>query len=116
MVAKQQLTEEPVTIVINPYHPDYREGEACNYYRSTKPERYARGFKSGLSELPVKSYSTCTRHLIALSSKSQYYRQRSGEEPLSPEKQQEILYILRHYGYQGKDTDAFDTYEERYSW
>lgn len=115
-IAERLLSEQAVIPVINPHHPDYHEGDDCPYYRPASPERYARGFKRGLSGIPSGSYTPCTRHLMALTSKSRFYRQRSGEEPISPEWQEQVLAILRSYGYRGEAEEAFDRYEERYSW
>lgn len=115
-VAVDRLTQERVAIFINPHHPEYREGEECVHFRQSTPEHYARGFRRGLSELSATNYTACTRHLIAVTSKSRFYRMRSGETPLTPAEQEEILSILRAFGYRGGAEEAFDAYEKRYTW
>lgn len=114
LVAPELLRTSLVYPQINAHHPDYREGTACALYRPDTPERYARGFARAMSELSRRNYDACTDHMIGRSSKTQFYRLKRGELPLSPREQQEVAEILRAYGYEGDE--PFDSYEMRYTW
>lgn len=108
------LKSSPVYPQINAHHPDYREGTACTLYRPDTPERYARGFARAMGELSRTNYDACTGHMIGRCSKTQFYRLKRGDLPLSPREQQEVEEILRAFGYEGDE--PFDRYEMRYTW
>lgn len=114
LIAEAALQREPVTVQINPHHPEYKEGEACQSFRSATPETYARGFRKIMNDLTKRNYTACTRHLIGQHSSSQFYKMRSGKIPLAPQEQQELLELFRAYGYRGDST--FDSYEKRLTW
>lgn len=113
-VAEKQLQLSPITIQINSLYPKYEEGYECTFYRSTTPARYARGFRKALNSLSKTNYTECIKELIAHTSRSQFYRLRSGEIPISPETQIQLLKILQYYGYKGNE--PFDSYEYRFIW
>ena len=100
--------------LVNPQHPNYREGAECVHFRSSEPEKYARGFSRAMSELSKRNYSALSERLRAETSKTQFYRMKKGEIALSPREQAEIIALLRAYGYTGDD--PFDSYEERLTW
>lgn len=114
LVAPEVLRTSRVYPQINAHHPDYREGTACTLYRSDTPEWYARGFALAMSELSRSKYDACTAYMIGRSSKTQFYRLKGGDLPLSPREQQEVTVTLRAYGYEGDE--PFDRYETRYTW
>lgn len=114
LVAPEVLGKSRIYSQINAHHPDYQEGAACAFYRSDTPERYARGFARAMNELSRKNYDACTNYMIGRNSKTQFYRLKRGDLPLSPREQREIVETLRSYGYEGDE--PFDRYEMRYTW
>ncbi len=113
-IASEVCSTARIYPLINPHHPSHQEGVTCDLYRSAEPERYARGFTQAMSELSQRNYIACTNYMIGRSSKSQFYRLKRGDLPLSPSEQEEMLDILRAYGYEGDS--PFDDYEMRYTW
>lgn len=110
-----ELTRTAATLrQINPHHPDYHEGSQCRFFRSAQPERYARGFRQAMNQLTRQNYIALTNALIARETKTQFYRMRRGDIPLSPAMQARLEKTFRDYGLNGKLT--FDSYEERFTW
>lgn len=110
-----ELTRTAATLrQINPHHPDYHEGRQCRFFRSAQPERYARGFRQAMNQLTRQNYIALTNTLIARETKTQFYRMRRGDIPLSPAMQARLEKTFRDYGLNGKLT--FDSYEERFTW
>ena len=53
-----------------------------------------------MNELSRKNYDACTNYMIGRNSKTQFYRLKRGDLPLSPREQREIVETLRSYGYE----------------
>ena len=112
--ASQVLSGERTFTLINSLHPQYQEGKACELYRSDSPERYARGLTKAMGEKSHDNYVAFTDYLIAKDSKTQFYRIKRGDIPLSPAEQAKLQALLRIYGCTGEE--PFDSYEMRYTW
>ncbi len=112
--APEVLREARTFTMINQQHPNYQEGKACELYCSNKPERYARGLTKAMGEMSHNNYVAFTNYLIAKHTKTQFYRIKRGDIPLSPAEQAELLELLRTYGCTGEE--PFDSYEMRYTW
>ena len=112
--ASEVLCEARTFTMINQQHPNYQEGKACGLYRSDEPERYARGLTKAMGEMSHNNYVAFTNYLIAKHTKTQFYRIKRGDIPLSPAEQAELQKVLRSYGCAGEE--PFDRYEMRYTW
>ncbi len=112
--ASQVLSGERTFTLINSHHPQYQEGKACELYRSDSPERYARGLTRAMGEMSHNNYVAFTDYLIAKHAKTQFYRIKRGDIPLSPAEQAKLQALLRTYGCTGEE--PFDRYEMRYTW
>ena len=112
--ASEVLCEARTFTMINQQHPSYQEGKACELYRSDEPERYARGLTKAMGEMSHNNYVAFTNYLIAKHTKTQFYRIKRGDIPLSPAEQAELQKVLRSYGCAGEE--PFDRYEMRYTW
>lgn len=110
----QVLSGERTFTLINSHHPKYQEGKACELYRSDSPERYARGLTRAMGEMSHNNYVAFTNYLIAKHTKTQFYRIKRGDIPLSPAEQAKLQALLRTYGCTGEE--PFDSYEMRYTW
>lgn len=108
------LSGERTFTLINSHHPKYQEGKACELYRSDIPERYARGLTRAMGEMSHNNYVAFTNYLIAKHTKTQFYRIKRGDIPLSPAQQAKLQALLRTYGCTGEE--PFDRYEMRYTW
>lgn len=114
LIAPEALRTASIYPMINLHYPNFREGSACEHFRSAEPEQYAGGFARAMNELSRSNYVSCTNYMIGCYSKTQFYRLKRGDILLAPKAQQEILHILRSYGYEGED--PFEHYESRYTW
>lgn len=103
-------TEE--IVIINPEKTP--GGTTCPYHRPATTLRYAYGFTRMTKDLPRGQYSTFRLAGIRLFSRSGYYRRRTGEQPLSPLEQQQVLAAMQRAGV--TDPGDFDHYEYRPAW
>ena len=86
----------------------------CKYYRSSKPELYARGFTKFQKKMYPGQYDTFKNLLINHFSRNCFYERRRGDYALSPKEQQIILKALHQSGV--TEEFEFDSYEERINW
>ena len=114
LLADELFPKAETMTVINARHSDYREGNECRFFRPVQTKRFAKGFTRAMKTLTRDNYNALTRKMVAMSSKTRFYRQKRGDTLLSPDEQAEVLALLRAYGYKG---DApFDVYEELLVW
>lgn len=94
--------------------PRLPQGEACKYYLSNEPLRFARGFQRGVSRLAHGDYldfRSDLRDVLGLS-RTGYYRFFSGTKRIDPTTQAKIRELFAEYGI--TDGEVFDAYEEGY--
>ncbi len=99
--------------IVSPKYLSSLEGP-CTQYRSATKVRFAKGFTGILSSLPHKQMKRVISHLMDYFGRRTYYRVRKGERLLSPEEQQNIMYILTRCGVE--QAGEFDDYVEDYNW
>lgn len=90
------------------------KGESCRYYRSSKPEKYARGFTNFQRRMYPEQYARFKSQLVARFGRTAYFEHRSGKFALPPSEQKVVLNALKRAGV--SETMEFDSYEERINW
>lgn len=86
----------------------------CQFYRDSKPVKYARGFTNFQSRMYPGQYYKFMRILIATFSRNSYYERRRGDTLLSPKEQEIVLEALHRVGI--TEDFPFDQYEEFTNW
>ena len=86
----------------------------CQFYRDSKPVKYARGFTNFQRRMYPGQYDEFCRILIRTFSRNSYYERRRGDTALSPKEQKIVLAALHKVGVT-EDWD-FDQYEEYINW
>lgn len=104
-------SDEFVTIV-NPALVTASAG--CPYYRSSAPERYARGFTRMQKRMYPDQYAAFMRECIRRFGRNEYFKRRRGETPMPLAEQSFVRDVLRRVGVPA-DLE-FDAYEERVNW
>lgn len=91
------------------YPGAYRQGE-CRFFRKNEKVRLATGFGGG----PMKHVILAMRRKLTeyLHGNGTYYLYRNGKKWLTPEQQENITEMCRHYGYTGEVT--FECYKDDY--
>lgn len=100
-------------------HPCYTRRHAadgtCTHYRTSTPQRRAKGMTKLFEELPLKIAATVKERVIdSFSSRTVFYQCRNGERLITPEEQARIARIFRAAGIQY--APQFDEYEDTVVW
>lgn len=84
--------------------------EGCEYLHIPRQVMEAHGFKKMYESVPQRYSRNIWRSFPRCGSRRQFYRMLSGEVPLSPEHQEEIIaFFASHHA---DTTPGFDAYEE----
>lgn len=86
----------------------------CQFYRSSKPVRYARGFTHFQQRMFPNQYARFKTILTGLFGRNPYFERRRGDTALTPTEQELILNTLKSVGV--TEEMEFDSYEEAVSW
>lgn len=112
LVYPQLLKYETYLQIINPQM--CKKDGHCEFYRDSKPVKYARGFTNFQRRMYPGQYNDFCRILIRTFSRNSYYERRRGDTLLSPKEQEIVLAALHKAGI--AEDYAFDQYEEHISW
>jgi len=86
----------------------------CEFYRDSKPVRFARGFINFQKNMFPGQYQTFMMTLIGKFGRNGYFDRRRGTKPLSPKEQEVVMEALRNAGVTNEL--KFDAYEELINW
>ena len=99
--------------MVNPKRLENIE-EECPFYKSDEKVDFAQGFLNILGDIPGKLsgkvFNAATIHF----GRRTYYRMRKGERLMTPDEQQEFIYLLKSCGV--KEPQPFDVYISDYVW
>jgi hypothetical protein len=85
----------------------------CEYFRSDRPQVFARGFANMKEEMLPRQYGVFMSRLTDRFGRTGYFERRRGEKLCSPEDIEFIRSVLEDIGMSHLDFDAF---EEHYNW
>lgn len=88
--------------------------DTCDYYRSDKKVRYARGFMRTIHALTIRTEKTFRHRMIGYMGRKNFYLKRKGEKNLTPAEQQRIIAVAKELGV--IQQEYFDAYVEGYNW
>ena len=111
--------EEPRIKCVNAISPHYIKrlpsADACEFYRSDSPVRFAAGMTHLFDEVPHRVFATVRAAVMAcFSCESYFYQSRKGERLITPEEQRRILAVFRR-NVPGV-TPVFDRYVDKEDW
>ena len=101
--------KDEVVTVVNPIRYC---GKNCRYYKENKVVTMAYGMKDSFHEVKADHIASLRNSLINHFGRGSYYLRRNGLRGITPEEQQYIASIFRHFGYELK----FDRMEEETQW
>ena len=105
-------TEKEYMRLLNPDH--CTADDHCTKFRSSKPERYARGFAHFQRRMYLDQYDRFMTMLIGRFGRNPYFERRRGDTALSPAEQTVVLQALRKAGV--TEEMEFDSYEDAINW
>lgn len=110
--AMQQVTNEPVSLLmLNPAR--YPAGqEKCLYFRVIRKVPYALGITRLLDHLPYEKALDIKRELASHFERSTYYRIRNKERYIKPSEQKFIRELFKRKGI--SEEPRFDSYTDQY--
>lgn len=95
--------------------PEARKDGSCEYYKKTRTINGAWGFDKLFADVKAKDAPTLRKKIKDyLGGNGTYYQFHHGIRLLSPEQQQWIISLFKHYGYTGKL--KFDDYRDVIDW
>lgn len=104
--------EQKTMCLLNPDH--CTANDSCPHFRSSKPDRYAVGFKNFQKHMYPEQYSRFAASCIKYFGRNPYYDRRRGVIPISPEDQELLYYCLDKIGVTEKL--EFDKYIDIINW
>lgn len=109
LAARSGRQKDEVVTVVNPIRYC---GKNCRYYKENKVVTMAYGMKDSFHEVKADHIATLRNSLINHFGRGSYYLRRNGLRGITPEEQQYIASVFRHFGYELK----FDRMEEETQW
>lgn len=106
--------DTPFVHAISPHYVGRHMADGCPQYRTSRRMRWALGFGRAMGTLPASQIHAATDLLIAMTSRTTFYRMRRGAIPLDTGQQHEIARILEAHG--APAPIEFDAYSEDYRW
>lgn len=89
--------------------------EQCTYFRSDRPQRFARGMKHIFDAVPKAKYSAVQQAVeFCFGCRRTYFYCKKGEQLITPKEQTAIAAVFLRHGF--IEPPRFDAYEECYSW
>lgn len=118
-LAGRLLAENPGTRHVDTLSPYYIKRlpspDACEFYRSDRPTRFATGMTRLFDEVPHRVFATVRAAVMScFSCESYFYQCRKGERLITPEEQRRILAVFRR-NVPGV-TPSFDRYVDKEDW
>lgn len=87
--------------------------EACEFYRTDEPQRFACGFKGMQEEMLPRQYAVFMNRLKQHFGRTGYFERRRGDRLCSPE---EIAVVRKVLADLGLSHLSFDAFVEQYNW
>lgn len=109
LAARSRQQKDEVVTVVNPIRYC---GKNCRYYKENKVVTMAYGMKDSFHEVKADHIASLRNSLINHFGRGSYYLRRNGLRGITPEEQQYIASVFRHFGYELK----FDRMEEETQW
>lgn len=110
--AGQHIDNRPLSTVVL---PSARKDGQCKWFKKARTIRAAWGFRTLFNETKAKDAPTLRKKIKNyLGGNGTYYQYHHGERLLSPEQQEWILSVFKHYGYTEKL--EFDGYKDTIDW
>ncbi len=109
LAARSGRQKDEVMMVVNPIKYC---GKNCRYYKENKVVTMAYGMKDSFHEVKADHIASLRNSLINHFGRGSYYLRRNGLRGITPEEQQYIASVFRHFGYELK----FDRMEEETQW
>ena len=112
IIYPQMLESQTYLQLINPRM--CRKDGHCEFYRDSKPVKYARGFTNMQKRMFPAQYEDFMMTLKGVFGRNYYFKRRRGEKLLPPKEQKIILSVLRKVGV--TEDLKFDQYEDHINW
>lgn len=109
LAARSDRQKDEVVTAVNPAHCS---GESCRYFKQNKVVTMAYGMIDSFHEVKADHIVSLRNTLISHFGRGSYYLRRNGLRPITPEEQQYINSVFRHYGYEA----TYDRMEEETQW
>lgn len=97
---------------VNPKSVPPPQGEDCPYFMKMELQRYAKGMKRILDDVPFIQVNALRRQMINYFGRTAYYRCVNGERLITPKEQNDIKAMFSAQGL--SDDLSFDGYIENY--
>lgn len=86
-------------VIVNPKSLQVDDDGRCQHYCEPETIKVAHGFAKMCRNIPNAMYHEFTAAMISHYNRTDFYDMRNGKKPISPERQQTILKILKNIGF-----------------